>query len=149
MSNLNDYFYTAGYEGLTLEEFVYQLKINGVEVLIDIREIPISRKKGFSKKRLEQALIEVDIQYIHFKVLGSPSPIRKKLREDGDFDFFFKEFEKHLRAHKEVLIEIKEKLQRQIICLLCYEKSHESCHRKIVADELVNIHSNEMMVKHL
>jgi uncharacterized protein (DUF488 family) len=43
---------TIGYEGREINEFVKYLKQYNISCLIDIREIPISRKKGFSKSAL-------------------------------------------------------------------------------------------------
>ena len=41
--------FTAGYEGLSLSQFLKQLNAASVEVLFDIRYRPQSRKPGFSK----------------------------------------------------------------------------------------------------
>jgi len=88
--------YTAGYEGIDVSGFIDRLKENEIEYLIDIRERPQSRKKGFSKKALTEKLAEEDIAYLHLPELGSPSEIRKKVREDGDYNYFFEQFSIHL-----------------------------------------------------
>lgn len=141
--------FTSGYEGIRLEDFIGQLKENNVQILIDIRERPLSRKKGFSKKSLTAALAAEDINYLHIKELGSPSELRKKLREDKDYSYFFDEFSNYLSSKKESLLEVLEIIQNSIGCLLCYEKSHEECHRKLVVEELLQMNSNEINVKHL
>ena len=63
--------FTIGYIGLTLEEFIDGLTSRGIECLIDTREIPISRKKGFSKSSLELELGRAGIVYRHFRLLDS------------------------------------------------------------------------------
>lgn len=141
--------FTSGYEGVGLEDFIEQLKENNVEILIDIREKPISRKKGFSKKSLTQALALENIDYLHLKELGSPSELRKKLREDKDYSYFFDEFSSYLSSKKQSLLEVLEVIQNSIGCLLCYEKSHKECHRMLVAEELLQMNSNKISVKHL
>jgi uncharacterized protein (DUF488 family) len=40
---------TIGYEGGTVAGFIRALKGAGVELVLDIRAAPVSRKKGFSK----------------------------------------------------------------------------------------------------
>lgn len=50
--------YTIGYEGRELDEFVARLREQRIQVLIDIREKPASRKPGFSKTPLREALEE-------------------------------------------------------------------------------------------
>lgn len=48
--------YTSGYEGKTIDGFVRQLKEHGIALLVDIRELPLSRKPGFSKSAIQAAL---------------------------------------------------------------------------------------------
>ena len=43
---------TIGYEGSAIEDFIATLKLANIEILLDVREIPLSRKKGFSKNAL-------------------------------------------------------------------------------------------------
>ena len=47
---------TIGYEGAVIDDFIATLELVEVEVLIDIRDIPVSRKRGFSKNALADAL---------------------------------------------------------------------------------------------
>jgi uncharacterized protein (DUF488 family) len=41
--------YTIGYEGTDIDRFVATLKAVGVQLLADVRALPLSRKRGFSK----------------------------------------------------------------------------------------------------
>lgn len=141
--------YTSGYEGLDLEVFINQLKANNIQYLIDIREKPISRKKGFSKTKLEEMLFSKNIRYLHYRDLGSPSDLRKKVRNDGDLFYFFEQYSKHLSSQQHLLKKVFEITQSAICCLLCFEKDHEKCHRKIVAKEIELMSPNEMQLKHL
>lgn len=141
--------YTVGYEGIDVETFINQLKKNNIEYLIDVREKPLSRKKGFSKKALNQFLSDASITYLHFPELGSPGEIRKKLRKDGDYSYFFDKFSQHLDSHQSKLEEILEVIKSSISCLLCFEKDHEKCHRKMVAQEVCSLNEGQMLLKHL
>ncbi len=85
--------YTIGYTGFGISEFVDTLLEHEIECLIDIREIPLSRKKGFSKTALTENLESVGIKYSHFRSLGSPRIDRHELRETGDFSQFFRAME--------------------------------------------------------
>ena len=87
---------TIGYEGTSLADFLATLKAAGVQRLLDIRELPISRRKGFSKSALSKALAETGIAYCHERALGSPREIRYRLREDGDLARFFSDFREYL-----------------------------------------------------
>jgi uncharacterized protein (DUF488 family) len=48
--------FSIGYEGLNFDEFMSLLSKHGIETVVDIRELPLSRKPGFSKKALANAL---------------------------------------------------------------------------------------------
>jgi len=48
--------YTIGYEGAEISQFLRTLRDCGVQRVIDIRDVPVSRKPGFSKGSLSAAL---------------------------------------------------------------------------------------------
>src|SRR5438309_10731697 len=72
--------FTIGYEGATVPEFIAALKNAGVERVIDVRALPLSRRPGFSKTPLKGALEEAGIEYIHLKALGTPAEGRAAAR---------------------------------------------------------------------
>ena len=130
--------FTIGYEGTALDDFMSALKTARIDVLLDVRELPISRRKGFSKTALGTALSEAGITYRHEKQLGSPKTIRHRLREDGNYLRFFREFDRHLVEQSALLDTLAEEL-RGNVALMCYEKDHEECHRRSVADALAEL----------
>jgi uncharacterized protein (DUF488 family) len=137
---------TIGYEGATLADFLATLKAAGVQQLLDIRELPISRRKGFSKRALSAALAEAAIDYSHERALGSPREIRYRLREDGDLVRFFSDFREYL-ATQRTLLDTLARTTTGAVALLCYERNHAECHRSVVADALARrAHST---VRHL
>ena len=72
--------FTIGYEGTTMPEFVSALQAAGVQRVIDVRALPLSRRPGFSKSPLRAALEEAGIEYVHLKALGTPSEGRTAAR---------------------------------------------------------------------
>ena len=62
--------FTIGYESTTMDEFLAALKGAGVERLIDVRALPLSRRPGFSKSPLRAALEEVGIEDIRTSMLA-------------------------------------------------------------------------------
>ena len=64
--------FTIGYEATTMADFLAALKAAGVERVIDVRALPLSRRPGFSKSSLAASLREVEIDYVHLKALGTP-----------------------------------------------------------------------------
>ena len=79
--------YTVGYEGADLSDFLNTLKVHKIKQIIDVRDLPLSRKRGFSKNALAAALAKIGITYLHLKALGDPKPGREAARS-GDFASF-------------------------------------------------------------
>lgn len=134
--------YTIGYEGASLNDFIETLKLVGVKTLLDVRELPISRRKGFSKNALKEALAAEGIDYRHERALGSPKAIRHELRETWDYDKFFSEFAVHLDQQTELLEQLANELTGRV-ALVCFEKHQDDCHRKPVAEKLGKIVGTE------
>lgn len=128
---------TIGYEGAKIEHFIGTLKAAGVEVLVDIRERAQSRRKGFSKTALSEALSNVGIAYKHFRSLGDPKEGREAARA-GDWETFQRVYNAVIVGEpaQTALDEIVEMGKQSEICLLCYERDFTTCHRKIVSDIL-------------
>lgn len=141
--------YTIGYEGRDIEEFIGRLKEFGVTRLIDVREIPLSRKKGFSKMALGQRLKDENIEYVHYKALGSPTEIRHKLRADWDYDHFFEAFSAYLAGKIDVIEDVYQHLSNGINCLMCFEYNHEECHRSCVAKKIREYDGNGLLIQHI
>ena len=141
------HFYTVGYQNKTPILLRDILRKHKIELLIDIREIPHSRVAGFSKERLKCFLEKDGLEYLHIGELGSPKKLRQKARLDGDLEYFFRLFRKHLKKQKEQLSEVVEKIGGKPVCLMCLEEDHRNCHRKIVAEEISNLVPAE--VEHL
>src|SRR5205823_11368863 len=72
--------FTIGYEGTTVLEFIAALKGAGVERVIDVRALPLSRRPGFSKSALRAALEQAGVEYVHLKALGTPPEGRAAAR---------------------------------------------------------------------
>ena len=128
---------TIGYEKADLDDFLATLKMVGVEVLVDIRERAQSRRKGYSKTALARAVEEIGIEYIHFKALGDPKAGRDAAKA-GKMELFKEIFLEAMDREqaREAFDEVRSLAAAKRICLLCYERDHHSCHRKIVADRL-------------
>lgn len=126
---------TIGYEGAELRHFLSTLEALDVNTLLDIRELPISRRPGFAKTALREGLASVGIAYRHEPRLGSPKDVRHQLREDGDYKRFFKTFGKHLDKQSELLEQLTSELSGTV-ALLCYERDHKTCHRLAVAEAM-------------
>lgn len=126
---------TIGYERASLPAFLATLKAAGVTLLLDIRELPISRRKGFSKTALSQALAGAGIRYGHERALGAPRAVRHRLREDGDLKRYFADFREYLATQEPLLDELARTLSGRV-ALLCFERNAAECHRSVVVAAL-------------
>ncbi|MGA0531934.1 DUF488 family protein [Hansschlegelia sp. KR7-227] len=129
--------YTLGYEGATLPDFISTLQECGISLLLDIRELPQSRRPGFSKRVLSEALADAGICYRHIKQLGDPKPGRDAARR-GDMEQFRTIFCTHmeLEASCRAVAEVAADVERETVALMCFERAPKDCHRSIVAQRI-------------
>ena len=126
---------TIGYEGATVDEFIAALKAAGVERVIDVRALPLSRRPGFSKSPLRAALDEVGIDYVHLKALGTPSAGRTAARAGRHEDMARiyagqLELPEAIAQSAQMLALADEKPS----ALLCMEREPAHCHRTLLLD---------------
>jgi uncharacterized protein (DUF488 family) len=126
--------YTIGYEGIDIEQFFMLLKTHGIETVVDVRELPLSRKPGFSKKSLAGALNLSGLEYTHLPDLGCPKPIRDRYRADADWKRYKEDFLKYLKTQNESIDELTLLASSSNCALLCFEADSNYCHRSMVAD---------------
>lgn len=127
------YIYTVGYEGLSTEGFIARLKDARVHTLVDIRELPLSRKAGFSKTALSALLARQGIAYAHMPALGCPKPIRDRYKIDGDWKRYTADFTRYLATQQAPVAELAKIGQATAIALMCFEADFARCHRSFVA----------------
>jgi len=121
----------VGYEGKSLDEFIDILVGAGVTRIVDVRERPLSGKRGFSKTKLSEALAEPGIEYVHVRAAGNP---HRDLRHD--IKRCLAAYREHLRDNPEVVDEVMAALQGARAALLCVEHEHSACHRSVLASRL-------------
>lgn len=132
--------FLTGYEKETVEEFIDKLEKANITTIIDVREIPLSRKNGFSKINLQKTLEEKGVKYFHFPQLGSPSKIREDLKTSGNYLKFFKEYRKYARSNLQAIRNVLNIIEnKRHSALLCFERNCELCHRTILASELIKL----------
>lgn len=137
--------YTVGYEGLDLEGFLLQLRRSGVRLLVDVRDLPLSRKRGFSKTALAKALGGAGMTYLHIRSLGCPKAIRDQYRVDGDWKAYTAAFLKHLGKQSQAVRELADLCEKRPAALLCYEADAGHCHRTYVARAVAAVSSGRVM----
>jgi uncharacterized protein (DUF488 family) len=125
--------YTFGYEGLSIDEFIRHLKCSKIDRIVDVRAVPLSRKKGFSKTAFSLALGNAGIKYSHYVAMGCPKPIRERYKLTGSWQEYSLKFLSYLAGQLEVLKEIASVTKSENCCLVCFEEDFNFCHRTFVA----------------
>lgn len=130
-----------GYEGLDIGALVDQLECDGVSMLVDVRLTPISRKPGFSKRRLSETLAAAGIEYQHAPALGNPKWNRAGFGgTDTERDAARQTFAGLLAGQDASvwLTDIARLAAERHVALLCFEADQRRCHRDVVCDGVVN-----------
>jgi uncharacterized protein (DUF488 family) len=135
MSDLQ--IFTIGYEGATQGEFLAALEEAGVKRVIDVRAVPNSRRPGFSKTPLRNALAEAGIDYVHLRALGTPADGRAAARAGRHADL-----ERIYAGQLELPEAMAEGAQLLDLAadrpsaVLCYERDPAECHRTLLLDAI-------------
>lgn len=126
-----------GYEGLALDVFIDQLLAEQVQILVDVRQTPLSRKRGFSKTPLSAALEAAGIQYLHRRELGNPKENREAFHT-GAVATGRRRFAQHIARPEaqQALAEVADLSRTAKVALLCFEADVERCHRHVLLEHL-------------
>ncbi|MEM3401757.1 MAG: DUF488 domain-containing protein [Candidatus Hadarchaeales archaeon] len=110
-----------------MKDFINILKHFQIELVVDVRRWPASKKfPRFNKKNLQAKLKKASIDYIHFPELGG-------YRKGGYAAFAqTKEFENAIR-------ELLKIVDDRTVALLCAEMLWFKCHRRYIAERLVKL----------
>lgn len=128
--------WTIGYEGRTVDDLIATLRGAGVRHLVDVRELPMSRRAGFGKSALSAAVEAAGLRYTGLRELGAPREVRHRVRDDGDWAAFSAEYLAHLDTQGEPLARLAALAKAEPAAVLCYERSAKDCHRGLLAQRM-------------
>ena len=140
---------TIGYEGMTQKEFLGVLTRCRVTMLVDVRELAISRKPGFAKAALSAGLELSGVKYEHLVELGCPRDVRHAYREDGDWSRYTRKYKAYLDTQEAALLRLWNLMLDERCCLMCFEEDFNFCHRSFIAERMVQIAESPMRALHL
>jgi len=131
--------WTVGHSTRGGEEFVQILKAHEVEVLVDVRSFPGSRRyPQFNRAALSESLAKDGIEYRHEPRLGG----RRKPRADSHNTAWrnpqFRGYADHMESEEfrngvEELLELPSEAR---VAVMCAEAVWWRCHRSLLADYL-------------
>src|SRR5678816_3060545 len=130
-----------GFSNRTWDETVRILQHHRVELVVDIRTLPGSRRTPqFNLENLEKGLPEAGIQYVHLKPLGGfrkpakNSTLNSAWRNDG-----FRGYADYMQSppFDEALERLIELVRKQRTVYACTEADFWRCHRLLVSDAML------------
>ena len=129
--------YTIGYEATTMTDFLAALAKAGVQRVIDVRALPLSRRPGFSKSLLAASLKEAGIDYVHLKALGTPKRGRDAAKK-GDVETLTAVYDDQLALPEAqaAAAQMLDLAREKPSALLCYEREPQHCHRTLLLDAM-------------
>lgn len=130
-----------GYQGRTIDDLLTFARRVGASVVIDVRQNALSRRPGFSKRRLGEALVSAGVQYVHLRGLGNPRDNRPGFAELGTptGDAARERFRAEVLdspTGETALSEAARLAQSGPIVVVCFEVDRDRCHRSLVIDAL-------------
>ncbi|MBR0665106.1 DUF488 domain-containing protein [Roseomonas hellenica] len=129
--------HTIGYEDATPADLVAVLKDAGIATLVDVRALANSRKPGFAKRALSEAVEAAGIAYVHERALGTPAAGRAAVRAGRPAEMR-RIFGAHLAGDEpqHALARLAARARDERVCLLCLEADPAHCHRTLVAEAI-------------
>jgi uncharacterized protein (DUF488 family) len=130
--------WTIGYEQATVADVIAALAGAGVQVLADVRALPLSRRPGFSKTALAGALADAGIEYRHFKALGTPADGRAAARAGRHADLA-RIYTGQLELPEAMAAgaQLADLARGKKVALLCYERDAHVCHRTLLREAML------------
>ena len=134
--------YTIGHSTRTIEEFVALLTEHAIELLVDVRRFPGSRRHPqFGSAALSASLAKAGIAYLHAEPLGG----RRDSEADGASpntawrNGSFRAYADYMatpafRAALDRLVELSE---ARTTVIMCAEAVPWRCHRRLITDALL------------
>jgi len=150
-TDTSPFVFTIGYEGESIDSFLYKLISNNIMAVVDVRNNPQSMKYGFSKKSFSNYVEKAGLKYFHIPELGIPSEMRKGLGQTLTHKKLFDKYKLNLLPKQEdakiYLLSLIAKYPR--IALVCFENDYRCCHRNALVEYLIKEDNLSKSVIHL
>lgn len=131
--------WTIGHSTRTLEEFVHLLKSFDIEMLVDVRHYPGSRKfPQYNKDSMENSIPENGIDYRHLVDLGGRRKAKPNSKNDAWRLDSFKGYADYMETEEfqDAFTILKKLAAEKRTAIMCAEAVWWSCHRSLISDAL-------------
>ena len=131
--------WTIGHSTRPLEELIQMLQSFDIEILVDVRSFPGSRKfPQFNKESLEITIPENHIEYLHIKELGGRRKINKDSKNTAWRVLAFRAYADYMETEdfKKGILQLEKIASKSKVAYMCSEAVWWRCHRSMISDYL-------------
>jgi len=131
--------WTIGHSTRSIEDFIEMLQAFKIEVLVDVRSFPGSRRfPQFNKENLAESLLTNKIEYLHILRLGGRRTPKKDSKNRGWKHESFRGYADYMETEyfKKGIDELAEITEKRKTAIMCSEAVWWKCHRSMISDYL-------------
>lgn len=131
--------YSIGHSTHPIQEFLDMLNSFDIELLVDIRRLPGSRKfPQFNQDSLKESLENNGIKYLHLTSLAGRRPTHKDSHNNAWRNLSFRGYADYMETEdfKQGINELEALATEQKTVFMCSEAVWWRCHRSLVSDYL-------------
>jgi uncharacterized protein (DUF488 family) len=136
---MQNVIYTVGHSTRTLHEFVILLQAFSIEMLVDVRSYPGSRRyPHFNKESLLKELPEKGILYTHMPLLGGRRKALPQSKNTAWRNAAFRGYADYMETNefKVGIKDLENAATNYRTAFMCSEAVWWRCHRSLIADDL-------------
>lgn len=133
--------YTVGHSNLSSEQLLTLLQHHGIEIIVDIRAYPGSKRFPQFHQEALRSSVETSGRVYHWagRQLGGMRKLlgvsRHKALQSESFQAFADYMETD--AFQKAVVQLINMAAQEKVALLCAERSAQNCHRSLISDYLV------------
>jgi len=134
--------YTIGHSTRSIEQFVALLREHGIELLVDVRRFPGSRRHPqFGSAALAASLAEAGIAYAHAEALGGRRDSEAGAASPNTAwrNAAFRAYADYMAtpAFRAALDRLIAESSERVTAIMCAEAVPWRCHRRLITDALL------------
>lgn len=132
--------FTIGHSTRSVEEFIALLLAHHIELLVDVRTVPRSRRNPqFNRETLPHSLQAAGIVYEHHPQLGGFRRPSGESANAGWRNTSFRGYADYMQtaAFAAAIDTLAARAERQRLAVMCAEAVPWRCHRSLIADALL------------
>src|SRR5262249_36495541 len=131
--------WTIGHSTRSIDEFIEALASQSIQVVVDVRSFPSSRRfPHFNKRELSNSLESASIEYLHLPELGGRRRARKDSHNTAWQNESFRGYADYMetKGFREGIERLLSGARTKRVAIMCAEAVWWRCHRSMISDYL-------------